>query len=367
MADDDVQNPFTLDEEIADEPIAVEKDLDGTAEAAGSGGGGGSVERSVEGLIPLCALHPSGPHLQASVFGYDIAQMAERPWAKPGVNLADYFNYGFNEDSWRAYCRMMSQGEDSLQLKTAQYEEMRKGLEAMMASSGNNNNTMDGGGGGYSSMAPAPPGALLFGGGAGGLAGGGPPGSFPSSAMHKTRLCVRYQEGRCTRGEACTFAHGAGELRAPPSRTQQGFQHHHHGNQQQQQQQLSGGPPPVFPLAPPPPPMETGGVLAMPSSGFGLGGLQAPPQLQQHSNGPERHGRFAQAPALYGGAGGGGFGGVGYSHHHNGGDQGPSALMMPAGMGGGGFRMPVLPPPPAAPQSLEPFPGSGDDVYEPKY
>jgi pre-mRNA 3'-end-processing factor FIP1 len=28
----------------------------------------------------------------------------DKPWRKPGADITDYFNYGFNEVSWRTYC-----------------------------------------------------------------------------------------------------------------------------------------------------------------------------------------------------------------------------------------------------------------------
>ncbi|XP_036436535.1 pre-mRNA 3'-end-processing factor FIP1-like isoform X2 [Colossoma macropomum] len=28
----------------------------------------------------------------------------DKPWRKPGADLSDYFNYGFNEETWKAYC-----------------------------------------------------------------------------------------------------------------------------------------------------------------------------------------------------------------------------------------------------------------------
>lgn len=40
---------------------------------------------------------------------------------------------------------------------------------------------------------------------------------------YKTRICVDWQGGHCPRGEACTFAHGLGELRSLfANRQQQG-------------------------------------------------------------------------------------------------------------------------------------------------
>lgn len=31
-------------------------------------------------------------------------RLEDKPWRKPGVDITQYFNYGFNEDTWRAYC-----------------------------------------------------------------------------------------------------------------------------------------------------------------------------------------------------------------------------------------------------------------------
>ncbi|XP_037830127.1 pre-mRNA 3'-end-processing factor FIP1 isoform X2 [Kryptolebias marmoratus] len=33
----------------------------------------------------------------------------EKPWTKPGAELSDYFNYGFDEESWRAYCKKQTE------------------------------------------------------------------------------------------------------------------------------------------------------------------------------------------------------------------------------------------------------------------
>ncbi|KRT82548.1 hypothetical protein AMK59_4387 [Oryctes borbonicus] len=35
---------------------------------------------------------------------YNLDSLEEKPWRKPGADITDYFNYGFNEDTWRAYC-----------------------------------------------------------------------------------------------------------------------------------------------------------------------------------------------------------------------------------------------------------------------
>lgn len=34
----------------------------------------------------------------------NIDLLDEKPWRKPGADISDYFNYGFNEDTWKQYC-----------------------------------------------------------------------------------------------------------------------------------------------------------------------------------------------------------------------------------------------------------------------
>ncbi|XP_014246474.1 pre-mRNA 3'-end-processing factor FIP1 isoform X2 [Cimex lectularius] len=40
---------------------------------------------------------------------FSIDALEEKPWRKPGADITDYFNYGFNEDTWRAYCERQKQ------------------------------------------------------------------------------------------------------------------------------------------------------------------------------------------------------------------------------------------------------------------
>lgn len=40
--------------------------------------------------------------MQAHEFNLD--QLEDKPWRQPGADITDYFNYGFNEETWRAYC-----------------------------------------------------------------------------------------------------------------------------------------------------------------------------------------------------------------------------------------------------------------------
>lgn len=35
----------------------------------------------------------------------DLDNLEEKPWRKPGADITDYFNYGFNEHTWKQYCQ----------------------------------------------------------------------------------------------------------------------------------------------------------------------------------------------------------------------------------------------------------------------
>lgn len=35
----------------------------------------------------------------------------EKPWRKPGQDITDYFNYGFDEKSWRNYLMKKDEGK----------------------------------------------------------------------------------------------------------------------------------------------------------------------------------------------------------------------------------------------------------------
>lgn len=50
------------------------------------------------------------------VLEVDLESFEEKPWRKPGADISDYFNYGFNEATWKVYCekqRRLQLGMDS--------------------------------------------------------------------------------------------------------------------------------------------------------------------------------------------------------------------------------------------------------------
>ncbi|CAL1694659.1 unnamed protein product [Somion occarium] len=78
--------------------------------------------------LPVATAPPSHPSIDANVPGIfdgrsileiDLSALAEKPWRRPGADLSDWFNYGFDELSWEAYCyRRREIGEVASVLKT---------------------------------------------------------------------------------------------------------------------------------------------------------------------------------------------------------------------------------------------------------
>lgn len=63
--------------------------------------------------LPVAAAPPSHPKIDPTIPGtlegrsvleVDINALADKPWRRPGSDLSDWFNYGFDEMTWEAYC-----------------------------------------------------------------------------------------------------------------------------------------------------------------------------------------------------------------------------------------------------------------------
>lgn len=61
-----------------------------------------------------------------STYEYDVSAAykdEEKPWKKPGADISDYFNYGFTEETWAAYCdrqRRLRSENNTARLNAAQ-------------------------------------------------------------------------------------------------------------------------------------------------------------------------------------------------------------------------------------------------------
>lgn len=47
----------------------------------------------------------------------DAVNGADRPWKAAGQDVSDYFNYGFNEVTWRIYCLKQKALREDPQIK----------------------------------------------------------------------------------------------------------------------------------------------------------------------------------------------------------------------------------------------------------
>lgn len=63
--------------------------------------------------LPVATAPPSHPHIDPDVPGtldgrsvleVDLSALQDKGWRRPGSDLSDWFNYGFDEVSWEAYC-----------------------------------------------------------------------------------------------------------------------------------------------------------------------------------------------------------------------------------------------------------------------
>lgn len=47
----------------------------------------------------------------------DCDNLSEKPWNKPGEDITDYFNYGFNESTWKEYLEKQKRLRDEYHAK----------------------------------------------------------------------------------------------------------------------------------------------------------------------------------------------------------------------------------------------------------
>jgi pre-mRNA 3'-end-processing factor FIP1 len=67
-----------------------------------------------------------------SIFEYDIENMTDKPWNKPGADITDYFNYGFNETTWGEYCNMQKRKNEFAPAHSDwSYSGVRRGFHEM--------------------------------------------------------------------------------------------------------------------------------------------------------------------------------------------------------------------------------------------
>ena len=80
--------------------VPPERVVGATAQGAARAGG-------VLAMLPTPTMQIGGN--QKSVYDLEIGKLTEKPWLDRNSDLSDYFNYGFNEDTWKLYCERQKQ------------------------------------------------------------------------------------------------------------------------------------------------------------------------------------------------------------------------------------------------------------------
>lgn len=48
-----------------------------------------------------------------NIFEFELDRLEDKPWLKAGADITDYFNYGFDENTWRIYCARQRETRES--------------------------------------------------------------------------------------------------------------------------------------------------------------------------------------------------------------------------------------------------------------
>ena len=89
-------------------------------------------------------IHPTtGKPIFSTDFDDDFPSESSKPWRKPGSDISDYFNYGFDEFTWASYCLKKQQMPKEISEIKNQAEFMKAFVEGIP-------------GGGTSAMPPMP-------------------------------------------------------------------------------------------------------------------------------------------------------------------------------------------------------------------
>ncbi|KAG6584910.1 putative pre-mRNA polyadenylation factor [Phytophthora cinnamomi] len=94
----------------------------GAAGASQAGELGGSAADGVDDLAMFGG--------RRTAFDVDIDLLEDRPWRKPGVDISDYFNYGFDEHSWREYAARQLRLRRELAVEKSREQASRQAVSA---------------------------------------------------------------------------------------------------------------------------------------------------------------------------------------------------------------------------------------------
>jgi pre-mRNA 3'-end-processing factor FIP1 len=82
-------------------------------------------------------VHPStGKPILSTDFDADFPTESSKPWRKPGSDITDYFNYGFDEFTWASYCLKQQQMPKEVEEINSQAEQMKAFVEGIPGGGG---------------------------------------------------------------------------------------------------------------------------------------------------------------------------------------------------------------------------------------
>lgn len=112
-AQDEQQLEPTTDETKVGLPIPSHSDLNNAGNTNAS-----NVNATAN--RPGVDINPMGQYEGKDIVDLDL-DYDDKPWLKPGADITDYFNYGFDEMTWRAYAEKQKMLRDEV----AQQKKMR--------------------------------------------------------------------------------------------------------------------------------------------------------------------------------------------------------------------------------------------------
>jgi pre-mRNA 3'-end-processing factor FIP1 len=77
-------------------------------------------------------VHPTtGKPILSTDFDRDFPSESTKPWRKPGADISDYFNYGFDEFTWASYCLKQQQMPKEVKEINNQAEQIKAFVEGI--------------------------------------------------------------------------------------------------------------------------------------------------------------------------------------------------------------------------------------------
>lgn len=101
--------PVTSQVPVVGQPIPR---MDGTVAFPGPGGTLGGAHSK-----PTVDLETVAQYEGKDLYDADLDSFEDRPWRKPGADITDYFNYGFNELTWKMYCQKQRRIRDEMAMQ----------------------------------------------------------------------------------------------------------------------------------------------------------------------------------------------------------------------------------------------------------